>query len=406
MAGNCKPNISKLGKELVFNQDVIINSYVLSNGTNPNGLFNGAVSSDWNTPNVAYIYESKDYIDVTFTKQCRLWRYPSTAYPNFSNAFHILKYVDENWIDVTSQLDQSKITNKSEWSVSINQIPKGRYKLCRNSGPRIDSEWYVESLSIPYLIVNKSNIYIPNEDNYNSTNGVYVPISSIPSNIEDIETDFPCDTCDYLNGLRPIDKFEGDIQLIVTDPNSECFVSGIKSNKELVVATGDINKGLASTINSLTLESTQIDNGSLKIAVSTDNGTTWKTYDGSYWLDLGIAIPSTMYDLMSDMELAQWNNAKDTIFMNGIDVDTFNSLDFNTLTEDGTAPKYIRFAYVLNRSSYTDDVKTTSLLWDFNAKGSMEMMVPGTEYNISVFEESVKFKSLINNDLIKLNFLV
>lgn len=254
-----------------------------------------------------------------------------------------------------------------------------------------------------YYLLNGGNFYSPSETYYDSSTNTYTALSSIDGDIPSCDDLF--DTPDYLNGIRPIDLFEGDIQLLYSESYTRT-ISGIKSSNELVVATGDINKGLASTINSLTLESTQVANGSLKIAVSTDNGTTWKTHNGFEWIDLGIIIPSTMYDLMSDTELAQWNNAKDTIFMNGIDVDTFNSLDFNTLTEDGTAPKYIRFAYVLNRSSYTDDVKTTSLLWDFNAKGSMDMMVPGTEYNISVFEESVKFKSLIDNKLIKLNFLV
>lgn len=405
MAGNCKPDISKLGKELVFKQDVIINSYVLSNNTNPNGLFNGAVSPDWNTAKVAYIGDANNYIDVTFTKSCRLWRYPSTGYPNYSNAFYILKYVDENWIDVTSQLDQSKITNKSEWSVSINQIPKGRYKLCFH-GLRLDSEWYVESLSIPYLIVNKSNIYIPNEDNYNSTNGVYVPISSIPSNIEDIEIDFPCASCDYLNGLRPIDKFTGDIQLIVTDPNSECSVSGIKSSKELVVATGDMNKELAQTINSMTVESVETNNGNLKLAVSIDKGKTWKTHDGADWVDLSITIPSTEYSAMTTDEKLQWNNARDVIASEGIDTNTFNSLNFNSLTDDNTAPGYLRFAYVLIRPSRTDDVKTTKLNWDFNAKGNMDLMIPGTEYNLSLYEKEARFTSLIDNELIKVNFLI
>lgn len=405
MAGNCKPDISKLGKELVFKQDVIINSYVLSESTNPDGLFNGEVSSDWNTPKVAYLRDANNYIDVTFTKQCRLWRYPSTGYPQYSNAFYILKYVDENWIDVTSQLDQSKITDKSEWSVSINKIPKGRYKLCVN-GLRMDSEWYVESLPTPYLIVNKSNIYIPNEDNYNSTNGVYVPISSIPSNIEDIEIDFPCASCDYLNGLRPIDKFTGDIQLIVTDPNSECLVSGIKSSKELVVATGDMNKELAQTINSMTVESVKTNNGNLKLAVSIDKGKTWKTHDGANWVDLSIIIPSTEYSAMTTNEKLQWNNARDVIASEGIDTNTFNSLNFNSLTDDNTAPGYLRFAYVLIRPTYTDDVKTTKLDWDFNAKGNMDLMVPGTEYSISLYEKEARFKSLIDNDLIKVNFLI
>ena len=222
---------------------------------------------------------------------------------------------------------------------------------------------------------------------------------------DNLNCDELCDTPDYLNGLRPIDLFDGDIQMIYKD-DYIYSINGIKSSKELVVATGDINKELAQTINSITVESVKTNNGNLKLAVSIDKGKTWKTYDGVNWVDLSITIPSTEYSAMTTNEKLQWDNARDVIASEGIDTDTFNSIDFNTLTDDNTAPGYLRFAYVLIRPSCTDDIKTTKLNWGFNAKGNMDLMIPGTEYNLSLYEKEAKFTSLIDNELVKVNFLI
>lgn len=70
-------------------------------------------------------------------------------------------------------------------------------------------------------------------------------------------------------------------------------------------------------------------------------------FDSTKLSSLNLAIFAT--------ELSSWNNARDTIFNNGIDTSTFNTLDFNTITETFIAPNTIRFAYVLGRPSYGDN---------------------------------------------------
>lgn len=272
---------------------------------------------------------------------------------------------------------------------------KNPYKL---DGIRIG---FIESPT--FCLLNEGNFYCISEQYYDSNANLYSPLSSFPNEMP--YCDELCDRPSYLNGLRPIDLFDGDIQMIYKDA-CICSINGIKSTKELVVATGDINKELAQTINSIIVESVKTNNGTLKLAVSIDKGKTWKTYDGAIWVDLSITIPSTEYSIMTTDEKLQWNNARDVIASKGIYTSIFNSIDFNTLTDDNTTPGYLRFAYVLIRPAYTDNVKTTKLNWDFNAKGNMDLMIPGTEYNLSLYEKEAKFTSLIDNELVKVNFLI
>lgn len=325
----------------------------------------------------------------------------------YANTFGLTGFFEGNTINTSTQVTvlALHIDGMESWnSIKIESYGNSYNQMWvayhTKSNPKLDLPW----LAIPYILKNNNLLYIINKNNYNPSTCLYTPVSSY--DFDELSCDGLCDTPDYLNGLRPIDLFEGDIQLIVTDPNSECFVSGIKSSKELVVATGDINKELAQTINSITVESVKTNNGNLKLAVSIDKGKTWKTHDGANWVDLSITIPSTEYSAMTTDEKLQWNNARDIIASEGIDTGTFNSIDFNTLTDDNTAPGYLRFAYVLIRPSCTDDIKTTKLNWDFNAKGNMDLMIPGTEYNISLYEKEARFTSLIDNELVKVNFLI
>lgn len=268
----------------------------------------------------------------------------------------------------------------------------------------LNEEFVGVILQLSYLIKNNGDFYCISEEYYNTETQMYIPINIDEININSIVCDNLLSECEYLSNQRPIDKFTGDIQILHT--SNLIQLQGIKCNQELVVANGDINKGVASTINSITLNTVKLNNGNLKLVLSIDNGNTWKTHDGISWIDLDITIPSTPYIAMTSDELEQWNNSKEIIELNGMTVETVNSLDYNTLTDSGLAPEYIRFAYVLKRPTYSDDIQTTSLDWDFNAKGNMDLMIPGLEYKISLYEKEVKFTSLIENDLVKVNFLV
>lgn len=411
MAGTLKPDDSLL-TSLKESTITILDSYGSYTTCGGNGLVDGESYSGWNTDDkVMYWYQNDSFVKFKISKKTNIWCIATDGNISLTNN---LTLYNQKMEDVTYKYCNIKNSTYSGgvWHEWITELPAGTYyvygspvatSLSKADSKAVHGEWYGEALGSSYLIKNNSQLFIPNKDNYDSATGKYVPISSY--DFDDLNCDDLCDTPDYLNGLRPIDLFDGDIQLIEAS-NVGVAISGIKSDKELVVATGDINKGLASTINSITIESTKTNNGDLRLALSVDNGKTWKTYDGANWVDLPVTIPSNKYSSMTADEIKQWNNARDIIATHGMDKSTFNFIDFNTLTDNNTAPEYIRFAYVLIRPTYTDDVKTTKLDWDFNAKGNMDLMVPGTEYSISLYEKEARFKSLIDNDLIKVNFLI
>lgn len=411
MAGTLKPDDNLL-TSLKESTITILDSYGSYTTCGGNGLVEGESYSGWNTNDkVMYWYKDDSFVKFKISKKTNIW---CIATDGGFVATNNLTLYNEKMKDITDKYCniKNRTYRTGVWQEWITELPAGTYyvygsleatSLSKANSRAVHGEWYGEALDSSYLIKNNSQLFIPNKDNYDSATGKYVPISSY--DFQNLNCDDLCDTPDYLNGLRPIDLFDGDIQIIYKDDYTYS-INGIKSSKELVVATGDINKELAQTINSITVESVKTNNGELKLAVSIDKGESWKTYDGANWVDLSITIPSTEYDSMTTDEIVKWNNARDVIASYGIDADTFNSLNFNSLTDDNTAPGYLRFAYVLIRPSYADDVKTTKLDWDFNAKGNMDLMVPGTEYSISLYEKEARFKSLIDNDLIKVNFLI
>lgn len=263
-------------------------------------------------------------------------------------------------------------------------------------------------LPVNYILKNNDNLYIINESNYDSESGMYVPIPSIDGvNIDELSVDKLTDEKEYLSGLRPIDKFSGTIELIVTFNSVNTKINGLKSNMELIVANDNIPLSIVDTINSVSLTYTASENGGVSIALSKDNGTTWLTYNsevGSFE-ELNVTIPTTDYDSMSTKELEQWELAKETIYNNGIDASVFSVLDINLLKDDESGSfDDVRFAYVLARPSYSDSASTSVLNWDFNAKGHMKLMVPGTEYTTDVYDKHMVFTPLIDNPIIKVGY--
>lgn len=405
MAGKLKPDDGLL----TYKKEVKCEILEYGNGfyreTSPMGLLDGETYTGYTDSNVCYFYEyddTKAYFKFKVYSKCNIWAISTDG--NFGR-ISTLKLCDKYKKDISdvylNQKESDYITGK--WTKMILELPAGEYYLFNNNSRAVIGEWYCESVLSPFIVKNNDDFFIVNEENYDAETNKYIPVTSY--DFDNLSTDSLLDTPEYLNGLRPIDLFDGDIQIIYKDDYTYS-INGIKSSKELVVATGDINKELAQTINSITVESVKTNNGELKLAVSIDKGESWKTYDGVNWVDLSITIPSTEYDSMTTDEIVQWNNARDVIASDGIDADTFNSLNFNSLTDDNTAPGYLRFAYVLIRPSCTDDIKTTKLNWDFNAKGNMDLMIPGTEYNLSLYEKEARFTSLIDNELVKVNFLI
>ena len=239
------------------------------------------------------------------------------------------------------------------------------------------------------------------DDNYDTTTKMYKEVTlddiknlkynSLISNLTK-ETTIGDET------FKPIDKFT-NFQLISPCDNNPKTVIGSKSKSGLIVANGDIYAGkISNRINNFTLDNTVNNNSAIKMAVSFDNGSTWKTYKDGTFQELSITIPNKYYANMTDEEKTNYSNAKTTILENGFNASDLSSIDFNIDNLDT-----IRFAYVLYQDSINDDCKMSDLSWNFNAKGYLQKM-KDSEVDTSFCNGIIKITPLIDCEMIITNY--
>lgn len=239
------------------------------------------------------------------------------------------------------------------------------------------------------------------DDNYDTTTKMYKEVTL--DNIKNLEysnliSNLTKETTIGDETFKPIDKFT-NFQLISPYSNEPKTIIGSKSKSGLIVANGDIYAGrISDRINSFTLEYTVNNNSAIKMAVSFDNGSTWKTYKDGAFQELSITIPNKYYANMTDEEKTNYSNAKTTILESGFNVSDLSSIDFNIDNLDT-----IRFAYVLYQDSINDDCKMSDLSWNFNAKGYLQKM-KDSEVDTSFCNGIIKITPLIDCEMIITNY--
>ena len=216
------------------------------------------------------------------------------------------------------------------------------------------------------------------------------------NNIEDLITEVTIGA----ETFKPIDKFDS-FQIISIKEKANVTIQGRKSDTELVVGSSSFNSNIASNIDYFKATANTDNNAYIKMAISIDEGLTWKTTSdsGVTWTDLSCTIPLKEYaDLTSD-EKIQWNTARDEINNNGFNVTDIETIDFNTLKADT-----IIFAYVLYQDTYNSICDNLSLEWQFDSKGTMVKM--GTdECKIALTEDKVIVTPTSNQSMMKINIL-
>ena len=239
------------------------------------------------------------------------------------------------------------------------------------------------------------------DDNYDTTTKMYKEVT-----LDDIKSlkygnlilNLTKETTIGNETFKPIDKFT-NFQLISPCDNKPKTIIGSKSKSGLIVANGDIYAGkISNRINSFTLDYTVNNNSAIKMAVSFDNGSTWKTYKDGAFQELSITIPNKYYANMTDEEKTNYINAKTTILESGFNASDLSSIDFNIDNLDT-----IRFAYVLYQDSINDDCKMSDLSWNFNAKGYLQKM-KDSEVDTSFCNGIIKITPLIDCEMIITNY--
>ena len=236
---------------------------------------------------------------------------------------------------------------------------------------RWDNSFDLYSVNPSFYIKQNNKYYSFSKDNYDTATKMYKEITS-----DDINNNlYLCNLSDLTEEVtigeetfKPIDKF--DNFQFVSKYNEPKTIVGRKSKTGMSIPSGDIYTKVASKINSFTLDNTVNNNSYIKMAVSFDNGATWKTYKDNSFSDLNITIANKTYEDMTVDEKNNWESAKETILSEGFTTDILSTIDFNTINDLRT----IRFAYVLYQDLINDSCGVNKLSWNFNANGKFQKM--------------------------------
>lgn len=399
MAGIAKPNIS------MIEASYIVNSFFSGdNGSSENGdscgLFDGSMVNEWNTTNVFYFRSYSTYVDITIYDDCNIYRCGTASWTEgYQYKLKIEKYENEEWVDITDSIIQNeKAITHLEWDRWITSLPKGRYKFSLQSGVRLDSEWFIEK-DPKCIIKQNGKIYSALKENYNIQTNMYNEITTFDIENQESVYNLSNEVTIGEETFRPIDKFE-NFSIVSNNPFN-VTTTGIKQNTSMIVASDTFGVRNASNIDYFKGYYTLSADSSIKVAVSVDEGNTWKTATVSSgvttWTDLNITISKNMYSSLTSAEKQQWDNAKDVIYNNGMDISILETIDFNQIKD-----KNMMFAYVLYMPALDSVCKNQSLEWKFDSRGRMKKM-KDTEYDLYLTYDNIVVTPLSAQSMIKIN---
>ncbi|WP_064201871.1 SPRY domain-containing protein [Brevibacillus brevis] len=177
----------------------------------------------------------------------------------------------------------------------------------------------------------------------------------------------------YLKDL--IDK--SNIKILVSKPKREptvAHLTGIPVPR-IVKMNNDVSFLNTSKINSLTLSGTE--KGVLRVAISTDSGTTWEaTQKNGSWTTVDITNPIDF-------------KAK------AMTIDDFNSI--SEWDEKIGQARNLRCAFYFEQSSSTDEASLDSLTMDVDLLDSWDMAMPGVDYKYG-YNRNTNLRVLLLSD--------
>ena len=235
------------------------------------------------------------------------------------------------------------------------------------------------------------------------SNDLYYKINTTTNTL--IEITLPTTSEEFNQNSNELSVISSHIDLLpeqfslVALRNFSAKIKGYKTNSIMYVCKSSIGTDFISNVDSIYGTYNINDNDSIKYVFSLNNGITWKTYNGADFEDLSITIPLKNYNELTADELVSWNNAKNTILSNGIDITTLNSIDFSSLNI-----KQIMFAGVIAITNITDSTNVENISMQYDEASSYKVM-KDDEVDIEVLNRSIKITPLIDCDSVKVNIL-
>lgn len=187
---------------------------------------------------------------------------------------------------------------------------------------------------------------------------------------------------------------------IVSNSSFNVSSVAIKSNKQLVVGSGDFSTKLASNIDFFNAVYSIPNNCSIKCVVSNDSGTSWYTTsdNGNTWDKLTNIVTLKAFNELSVEEVTQWDLFKEEVFTSGISLVNLSMVNFNTLNSST-----LRFAYVIyQEKALSTPANISKLDWQFDSIGLYKQM-DTSDLSVTVNNNNIMITSNKDVELLKLN---
>ena len=313
--------------------------------------------------------------------------YLYNCYGRFANGYNTVQTkwdIDNNIITTAPQVDD-------KYQIIDDLIPDsiGLY-----SG---DFNW----AAVLLLLKMNNQYYSIKEEYYNIDTKQYNPLASMDFSAAFSIGGLLNDITIGEETFKPMNKFDNfSIVLPVVGANNMASINAIKSKKELVVQSFDVNTTLIEKINSLTASTNIPKTSNIKFIFSGDMGDTWMTIVDGVPEYTDCVIPKKRYQDFTNEDELHFNAAKGTIDEVGFSIDVLSSFDWNSLDLEK-----LRFAYVFSTDKYINNPSMQRLSINYDEKGFMQEM-KDSECDIEVFDHTVKVKSNISNPLIETNIII
>ena len=294
-------------------------------------------------------------------------------------------------------------TNIKEWTMLENRkfmFNTQNSRFYKINVPLIGNAQYLNIAELRYLLAVETPFYLIQDNtngkkyNYDEENNQLVEVTDTSI----LHKDALNNTCIYdLNKVLPLLDTLSDDLTILSNKDKKIIAKGLKVNTSMIIAKTSFSTRLAKNIDFFELISNISETSSIKMAVSVDEGLTWKTWSESGFIDLTNTCPLKEYSALSEDEKIQWNTFKDEVYASGINGKTLNTVDFNSIKEEN-----MMFAYVFNRDSYEDKCEMSKLQYQFDAKGSY-ILLKDSEVDIKQNSEGIGITPKNDMELMKVN---
>ena len=269
-------------------------------------------------------------------------------------------------IDITD--NEWDIKNNKNYNFHNAKYRFYKFELLNNNG----SDLYTIVGELRYLLAIDTPFYLI-QDNINNKTYNYDEENNTLMEVTDtsiLKEDALKNICIYdLSKVIPLLDTLSDDLTILCNNDKNIVANGLKANKTLVIAKEPFSTRLAKNIDFFELISNISDTSSIKMGVSIDEGVTWKTWNGTEFIDLSNTCPLKEYGTLTEDEKTQWNTFMNEVGVDGINASDLKNIDFNILETDT-----MMFAYVFNRNSYEDSCVMSKLQYQFDAYGSYKLL--------------------------------